>query len=292
LREFDGENTHVDPETKLSKTEMVLATKRATKVGLPLLIIGALSAAILAYIEVEKEVYILAVGMILFGLIELVVSLMQKNQKSNGLTSIINDFNTMPKTMQQLALVQFFSWFALFAMWIYTTSGVTSHIYHTTDPASAAYNEGANWVGVCFSVYNGMAAVFAFFLMWLAKKTSRKQTHAFALMVGAVSFLSIYFISNPTLLLVPFIGVGLTWASILAMPYAILTGSLPSNKMGVFMGIFNFFIVIPQILAASILGFLIRKVFANEPIWALVLGGVSWIIAALMVLVVKDDDKN
>ena len=124
--------------------------------------------------------------------------------------------------------------------------------------------------------------------MWMARKTSRKITHAIALTIGAISFISIFFIHDKYLLLIPFVGIGLVWASILAMPYAILTGALPANKMGTYMGIFNFFIVIPQILAASILGFLVKHVFHEQPIYALMLGGASFLIAAIAVLFVED----
>jgi len=262
-----------------------------------LFFIGVVLSVLFYYLKLEKEMYILSVGITFFGIMELIAGAFQSAGNSrNGLVSIVNDLNHMPKTMIQLAFVQFFSWFALFSMWIYTTSAVTSHIYHVSgDPNSpifndAVFNQGANWVGVCFAVYNGFAAVFAFWLMWLARKTNRKITHAISLIIGGLSFISIYFIGNPTFLLVPFIGVGLAWASILAMPYAILTGSLPSNKMGVYMGIFNFFIVIPQILAASILGFFTRSLFGGEAIYALMLGGFSMCLAALLVIFVKDDN--
>lgn len=192
--------------------------------------------------------------------------------------------------MRELAVVQFFSWFALFAMWIYTTAAVTQHIYGTTDTTSAAFNEGADWVGVLMSVYNGFAAVMAFVLVWLAKKTSRKTVHMISLFCGGLGLASFYVIRDPQLLLVSELGIGLAWASILAMPYAILAGSLPPRKMGVYMGIFNFFIVIPQILAASILGFFMRTFLHNEAINALLLGGASMIVAGVLVLLVDDVD--
>jgi maltose/moltooligosaccharide transporter len=152
------------------------------------------------------------------------------------------------------------------------------------------YNDGADWVGVCFAVYNGMASVFAFFLMWLAKVTNRKMTHAISLLVGAISFVSIFFIANPWYLLISFIGIGLAWASILAMPYAILTGSIPSDKMGYYMGVFNFFIVIPQILAATILGFLVAKVFDGQAIYISLVAAGAFALAALLTMRVYDKD--
>jgi maltose/moltooligosaccharide transporter len=198
----------------------------------------------------------------------------------------------MPKTMRQLAIVQFFSWFALFSMWIYTTSAVTSHIYGTKDPTSELYNQGANWVGVLFAVYNGFAAIVAFLLPVLARYTNRRITHAISLVAGGLGLISIILFKTPWMLVISMLGIGLAWASILAMPYAILTGSLPAKKMGTYMGIFNFFIVIPQIMAASILGFFVKKLFGGESIYALVTGGVSMFIAALLViLIVKDADE-
>ena len=216
-----------------------------------------------------------------------------ENNESGVFSGLIESFKgifNMPKTMMQLAIVQFFSWFALFAMWIYTTSAVTTHIYQSSDPSSAAYNEGADWVGVCFAVYNGVAALAAFLLPVLAKYTSRKVTHLIALCLGGLGLISIYFITDAQLLLVSMIGVGIAWASILSMPYAMLSSSLPSDKMGYFMGVFNFFIVIPQIVAASILGFMLSTFFDNNAVYALIIGGISMIIAGLLSLIVDDNE--
>jgi maltose/moltooligosaccharide transporter len=234
---------------------------------------------------------ILSAGIALVGVL-LVISgwLQQSGRYENGFVTIMNDFQDMPATMKQLAWVQFFSWFALFAMWIYTTAAVTSHIYGTTDPTSALYNEGANWVGVAFAAYNGVAAIVAFGIPVLAKRTSRKIAHIVCLLCGAAGLLSILLIQDPRLLLASMIGVGIAWASILSMPYAILTGSLPPSKMGYYMGVFNFFIVIPQIVAAAILGFVIGRFFGGEAIWALAIGGASYVIAALLTLRVEDRD--
>lgn len=207
-----------------------------------------------------------------------------------GFKDIMESFAHMPKTMVQLAVVQFFSWFALFAMWIYTTGAVTHHIYGATDPASELYNKGADWVGVLFSAYNGFAALAAFALPVIAKYTSRKMVHTISLLVGGISLISFYFIKDPNLLLLSEVGIGLAWASILSMPYAILAGSLPANKMGVYMGIFNFFIVIPQITAAGILGFFMKSLLNNQAIYALILGGCSMILAGLLVFMVQDKD--
>jgi len=261
--------------------------------GIIWLAAGLVLTLVLSRVNLEKELYVVTGGIALFGLLQIIAGLLKSGGRGgNGLNSILTDLKHMPATMAQLAVVQFFTWFALFSLWIYTTSAVTSKIYGTSDTASLAYNEGANWVGVLFGVYNGFAAVVAFLLPVLAKATSRKITHAICLLVGGLSLMSITLINTPNMLILPMLGIGLAWASILSMPYAILTGSLPHNKMGIYMGIFNFFIVIPQILAASILGSMVKHLFHGNTMLALVTGGISMIIAALSVKFVKDIDDR
>lgn len=256
-------------------------------------IAGLVGAIILHYWLKENDfgLYLLFIGAFIFGLLQILSGIFSANVNSkNILVEILSDLYYMPRTMKQLAVVQFFSWFALFAMWIYTTPAVTRHIYGTDDPTSQLYNQGADWVGVLMSVYNGFAAIMAFFIIWLAKKTNRKFVHLFSLVIGGLSLISFYFIKDPQILLISELGIGLAWASILAMPYAILTGSLPAEKLGVYMGIFNFFIVIPQITAAAILGFFVKNFFGGEAIYALLLGGGAMILSGLLVNIVDDKD--
>lgn len=261
--------------------------------GLVWFVAGLLLLSIFHFlIYIDLGLVVLFGGISVFGLLQIISGLLSNENKTIGFVEVINDLYKMPKTMVQLSFVQFFSWFALFAMWIYTTPAVTHHIYGATDNTSELYNEGANWVGVLMAVYNGFAAIMAFAIMWIAKKTSRKFVHMLSLVIGGISLASFYVIQDPQLLLISELGIGLAWASILAMPYAILTGSLPSNKMGVYMGIFNFFIVIPQITAAAILGFFVRNLFGNEAIYALLLGGLSMIVAGIFVMFVNDVDEN
>ena len=196
----------------------------------------------------------------------------------------------MPRTMRQLAVVQFFSWLALFSMWIYATPAITSHLYHTSDTTSKIYNEGADWVNVCFSVYNGVSALAALALPLIARATSRRVTHMLCLTAGGLGLISIYFVPNPQLLLVSMVGIGVAWASILSIPYAMLAGALPANKMGYYMGVFNFFIVLPQMVAGVTLGFFTKHVFHNQPVLTLVLGGCSMILSGLLTLRVHDAD--
>jgi maltose/moltooligosaccharide transporter len=255
---------------------------------------GLILTLILTRVHLEKELYVISGGVALFGLLQILAGALQSSGKGeNGLNSVLYDLRKMPATMGQLAVVQFFTWFALFSLWIYTTSAVTSHIYGTTDTTSVAYNEGANWVGVLFGIYNGAAALIAFLLPVMAKATSRKITHSICLAIGGISLISISLISSPWLLILPMVGIGIAWASILSMPYAMLTGALPQDKMGVYMGIFNFFITIPQILAASILGSMVKHIFNGNTMNALITGGISMIIAALTVKFVRDlDDRK
>jgi maltose/moltooligosaccharide transporter len=175
-------------------------------------------------------------------------------------------------------------------MWIYTTNAVANHIYGATDASSKEYNDAGDWVGILFAAYNLFAALFAFLLPVIAAKTSRKTVHAISLITGGLALISFYFIKDPNMLIVSEMGIGFAWASILAMPYAILAGSLPPEKTGVYMGIFNFFIVIPQIVAAGILGFFVKSFFGGESIYALILGGCSMIVAALLTLRVEDKE--
>jgi maltose/moltooligosaccharide transporter len=308
---------------------------------------------------------------------------------ADGLKETFGGILKMPKTMKQLAIVQFFTWFALFAMWIYSTNAVTANKYNMkvdrntlaameagivadsievakniiTSNANASsntlsgdlakayvkkqktlnslktdiaeikefraeqnpvtisvnlanyfsdslntatsidqknelkrvqneYNTGADWLNVCSSVRNGVAAIFAFIIPLIAFRTNRKITHMICLIIGGLGLISVYFITNPTLIIISMGMVGIAWASILSMPYAMLSSALPPNKMGYFMGVFNFFIVIPQIVAASILGFFTMKVFHANTLNTIVLGGISMILAGLLTLIVKDADDE
>ena len=370
MKEFQED----DPERmeKEAEADEILPAARFMKSSFLWLAIGVILTYLVYYYKLEAELYILGFGLVVFGFVQIVTGTLVKNgNDKSGFVVVINDLFKMPKTMKQLAVVQFFSWFALFAMWIYTTAAVTStkydmrlypvsinelarivddniqlstaadikefaeirqdihnysdkiqegypfvvsslrvikyfsdssrQAYFNMSPglekrvkrAQKEYNTGADWVGVMFAVYNGFAAVVAFLLPVLAKFTNRKITHLIALTAGGLGLISIYFFQDPNLLIISMVGVGLAWASILAMPYAILTGSLPQHKMGTYMGIFNFFIVIPQILAASILGFFVKHIAGGHAIYALILGGASMILAGLLTLLVDDvDDPN
>lgn len=275
---------------------LAVASADFNRYGIRWFLVGLIGASALYFVfnETDYGLYVLFVGSLLFGLLQLFAGKFSSGSgKDSGLVAILSDLYNMPKTMRQLAVVQFFSWFALFAMWIYTTPAVTHHIFGATDPNSELYNKGADWVGVLMSVYNGFAAIMAFVLVWLARKTTRKIVHMISLIVGGIAFASFYFIKDPQLLLLSELGIGLAWASILSMPYAILAGSIPAEKMGVYMGIFNFFIVIPQITAAAILGFIVKNLFGSDAIYALLVGGFSLILAGILVLFVNDvDEKN
>ncbi len=267
--------------------------QKKINLGLIFTVIGVITTYLTYEYALDKEVYVATGGLIAIGVVMFFAGLFQKNGKTEqGLVVVMHDFIHMPKTMKQLALVQFFSWFALFAMWIYTTAGVTAHVYEATDTTSELYNIGADWVGVMFGVYNGVAAIVAFGLAPMAKLLSRKWVHALSLILGGIGLIMIYYISDPIHLIYSMIGIGIAWASILAMPYAILAGSIPSQKMGLYMGIFNFFIVLPQLIAATILGYVTRTYFEGEAVFALVLGGIVMIIAAGTMYFVDDVDAE
>jgi len=198
----------------------------------------------------------------------------------------------MPRTMKQLAVVQFFTWLGLFCMWMFFGPTVARHVFGATDAASEQYARGAEWGGVAFAVYSVVCFAVAFALPRLAAASSRKATHAIALVCGAIGLLCVPLIHDQYLLLLTMVGVGIAWASILSMPYAILSGALPAARMGVYMGVFNFFIVIPEICAS--LGFkrLIRLLFGpdnpNTPLYMVVGGGISLLLAAALMTQVTD----
>jgi len=194
----------------------------------------------------------------------------------------------IPKKMFKLLLVQFFSWFALFSMWVYTTPAVAESFFNTSDPNSVAYQEAGNWVGILFGIYNGVSAVVALLLPWVAKFITRRLTHLAALVIGGLSFLSFAIISNPDLLIIPMIGIGIAWASILAMPYAMLANSIPAKNMGMFMGLFNMSITIPQIVNGIFGGLILEYFFHDNPLNSILMAGVLMILGGLSVLFIKD----
>jgi len=216
----------------------------------------------------------------------------KEEQEKSSLMDIFEDFKKMPTTMRQLSWVQFFSWFGLFGMWVFATPAIAQHIYGLphTDSTSTTYQDAGDWVGILFGIYNLISAFYAFALPYIAKKIGRKQTHAFSLIIGGLGLLSIYFMPDENWLILSMIGVGIAWASILAMPYAILAGSISAKKMGVYMGIFNFFIVMPQIINALIGGPLVKYAYGNQAIFAIVISGISFLTAAALVYKVKDVD--
>lgn len=282
LEEHDDEVTIQTPFSKFRK------------MGLRWLLIGlALSLALYFNNEysdrkLENELYVLTLGLAAFGIFQLVAAFFLRYGKKNALVEIMDDLNHLPVTMKKLAVIQFFSWFALFSMWIYTTPALAQHLYNTEDASSDAYNKMGNWVGVLFAWYNGFAAFFAFLLPVLAKKYSRPITHMVALIAGGLGLISFYFFKNENYLVISMAGIGFAWASILAMPYAILTRSLKQRKMGVYMGIFNFFIVLPQILAATLLGIFTKSLFSGNAIFTIVVGGCSMLVAAFLSMRLKE----
>jgi maltose/moltooligosaccharide transporter len=262
------------------------------RTGSLLFILGTLIAFFIQYFDSEKELYILAFGLGVFGLIFfLAAGYIGMGKSYLGMVHMVKDFLVMPRTMVQLAFVQFFSWFALFAMWIYTTPVVTKYVFGSTDPKSQAYNDGADWVNILFGAYNLVAALTAILLPVLARYTSRRVTHLIALCCGGAGLISFLFVRDPNMLILSMVGVGIAWASILSIPYAMLSSSLPSEKMGYYMGVFNFFIVIPQIIAGTVLGFMLNHLFDGETMYILVAGGVSMVIAGLLNLRVDDLDE-
>ncbi len=220
----------------------------------------------------------------------------QEKAQSKGLVIAVKEITkgifSMPKTMAQLAVVQFFTWVGFYCMWLYSTPAIAQNAYGTIDTTTKAYQDAGDWVGVMFTVYSAISAVAAFLLPLLAKKIGRKYTHMLCLIIGGIGLFALVFIKSPNILLIPMIAVGIAWASTLTMPYAILAGALPPAKMGFYMGVFNFFIVIPQLVASFVMGFVIKGLFHEQAIYALVIGGVCMAIGGIFNLIVVDKDEK
>ena len=283
-REYPPEVLASFDDTPATDAAVAHAAARApTAVAGAWLLAGLALAALIVWRGWDRMLYVLAGMAAAYGVLLFVSRVLRPGSM---VPAIIGDLRTMPRTMRRLAIVQFFSWFALFAMWIYTTAAVAGTHFGSSDPTSAAYNEGANWVGVLFAAYNGFAALAAIAIPWMVRALGLRLTHLVNLWLGAAGLLSFLLVRDPQWLLLSMVGVGFAWASILSLPYAMLSDSVPATKMGVYMGIFNFFIVIPQLVAASLLGFLLKSLFGGQPLWALVLGGASLALAGLCVLAV------
>jgi maltose/moltooligosaccharide transporter len=220
----------------------------------------------------------------------------QEKAQSKGLITAVKEITkgifSMPKTMAQLAVVQFFTWVGFYCMWLYSTPAIAQNAYGTIDTTTKAYQDAGDWVGVMFTVYSGVSAIAAFLLPLLAKKIGRRFTHLVCLIIGGVGLFALVYIKSPNILLLPMIAVGIAWASTLTMPYAILAGALPPAKMGFYMGVFNFFIVIPQLVASFVMGFVIKDLFHEQAIYALVIGGVCMAIGGIFNLIVVDKDEK
>ena len=247
--------------------------------------LGAIGLAGVAWQGLPRELYLLGALLAAYGIALLALNVVGRD---NGFSQVMHDIYAMPTTMRRLAVVQFFSWFALFAMWIYTTATVTTVYYGTSDPTSAGYNTGANWVGVLFAAYNGFAALAAIAIPAMANRLGLRRSHLINLALGGLGLASLPFMPHEDWLILSMVGVGFAWASILSLPYALLSDSVPAQKMGVYMGIFNFFIVIPQLVAVATLGYILKHVFADDPSKILVLGGASMLAAGLCVLRVPE----
>ena len=286
LAEFDAAR----PPEHVAEDTTLRAASKYLNGGIVWAVIGAALWLWIVQSDLDNQLFVLAGGFIGFGILQIIASALQNFGKTDtGLYHIMHDLFHMPKVMRQLAVVQFFSWFALFAMWIYGTAAVTSHHFGTTDVTSAAYNEGANWVGVLFAAYNGFAALAAMAIPFIARRLGCRGSHLVNMVIGGVGLISFYYVKDTQLLLISMIAVGIAWASILSLPYALLSNNLPSHKMGIYMGIFNFFIVIPQLVAASVLGLVLREFFGRQAIFGLVIGGALMIVAGAATMLVDKE---
>ncbi|HEX8388655.1 MAG TPA: MFS transporter [Sphingomonas sp.] len=283
---FDGP---ADPGAE-DHTLRVLAS-RTYGASLGWIAAGALVIVAVRAWSLEKEVYLLGGLLAAYGLASVVaISAAKRGSRAGVLGHIVGDFSGMPDLMKRLALAQFFSWSALFIMWISTTPVVAQYFFDAPSSQSPGYQDGANWVNVLFTVYNGVAAVAALLLLpFLAARIGRVRTHIAALLCGAAGYAGFFLFRTPEQLILSEIGIGIAWASILAMPYAILASSLPQRKLGIYMGLFNVFVVVPQLLVATVMGSITKRFFPTEPIYTMAFAAGVLVLAALAMLRVPRD---
>ncbi len=263
----------------------------ASRFGAAWALAGAGVCVAVAQFGLDKPVYVLGGMLVAFGLAQIASRWWAGQGRRNVLTHVINDLATMPPVMQRLALVQLFTWSALFIMWIYTTPVVAQNFYGSPDPTSAGYNRGADWVGELFAIYNGVAALWAFAMPQLAARIGRARTHIVGLLCGAAGYASFLVLHSPEALIGSMVLIGIAWGSILTMPYAILARALPPAKLGVYMGLFNIFIVVPQLIVSSIMGTVLRLFAPGNPLLAMgIAAGVLGLAAVAMIGVDAADE--
>lgn len=290
--EQEAFSAHQDGAASVEGEALTLDAGKYRSSGLLLVVAGLIFTWMVNRFAWDRALYILSVGIAAYGALQWLAARLYTAGKKRGLVEIVYDLNNMPQTMRQLAVVALFTWFAMFAWFIYCTPAITSYHFGTSDPLSKAYNDGADWVGVMNSVYNGVAALVAFALPVIARRTSRVITHVICLFCGGLGMMSLHVFKDPHLLFLSMAGLGIAWAGLLTMPYAILSSVVPHRKMGVYMGMFNFFLVIPQILAAATMGLMLRNWFGGQSIAMMVVGGASLIVAAILMMFVKDSGRE
>ena len=289
LADFGEQSEHPDSDETLA----ALAGRKLTS-SFAWIAAGLVVLAGVIEFHLEKEVYLLGGLLIVYGVLSIAaIQLARAGRHGNILAHIVGDFSGMPTVMKRLAVAQFFTWSALYTMWVFTTPVVAQYFYNSTDPASPAFQEAGNEVGELFAIYNGVAAIAALTLLpWLARRVGKARTHMICLLAGAAGYASFLVFKNPDWLRLSEVGVGIAWASILAMPYAILASSLPQRKLGIYMGLFNIFIVVPQFLVATVMGSIMKSFFPGQPIWTMLAAALVMTIAALAMLRVKVDDAS
>jgi maltose/moltooligosaccharide transporter len=285
-REYDPDAMAAfDGAAEASEKAPALATRSYTA-SLVWLAAGVAVTWTVGQAGLEKEVYLLGALLAAYGLASAAgIALARTGSPTNMLSSIVGDFAGMPVLMKRLAVAQFFSWSALFIMWINTTPIVTQVYYGATDASDPRYQAGANWVDALFATYNGVAAVAALTLLpFLSARIGQARTHIVGLVCGAAGYASFFVMPDRHWLLLSEVGIGIAWASILAMPYAILASSLPQKKLGIYMGLFNVFVVVPQLLVATAMGSIMKRFFPGEPIWTMAFAAATLLLAALAMM--------
>lgn len=288
-----AEATLVNPQMPDTVTDAIVTADVLSRMAWKIGAAGVVLTGVITWYGLDWKLSILTYGAIIFSLTLFYGAYQKRSDKqATPLIQITDDLIIMPRVMRQLAVVQLFSWFAMFAMWSYTTPAVTSYHFGAMDTVGQLYNTGADWAALLGASRNVVTIIAAIFIALLVEKIGRRKMHALNLTLGSIGFLSFYLIENPDYLIISMGLVGFAWASILSIPYSLLSSALDFRKMGLYMGIFNFFIVIPQIIAAVVLGPILQHVFNGQAIYGLMLAGGSLFIAAVAVLFIKTEEAQ
>ncbi|MDE2403458.1 MAG: MFS transporter [Sphingomonadales bacterium] len=284
VREYPPEASEARPRSAAANGTAAVPTGAGWLIG------GILASGALVAVHADPQLQVLALGAAGYGLLRVY---RRHGRAPDMVVEILDDIAAMPARLRKLAAIHMLTWFALYIMWPFMTPVITSRVFHASDPHAAAYNAGADWVGVLYAGFNVVASLFGIIgLPGLAARLGRGKAHALCLAIGSLGFATLFVIQDRWLLLVPFAALGIAWASLLTLPYVMLADALHGRKLGLYTGIFNVFVVLPQIAVATVMGPALHAWFPGEPVWTMAFAGAAMALAALLTMLLRPDRES